>query len=326
VMPIQATLVMEDAQLDLGRGLAPLNLEPMTRFRHVGGSVSRVDDLLAPEASRRVVLSKDAKLLAATRDLRHVVAADGDDLILIGDHVRRLRSGRADSATFLPGGRLLVTAASVQTATWHGRTYEQRGIHRVLLLDLAGEMLDEREVPEVVDAGAFASAHPADGSMIVEFGMGQDGSEIYRIDVGGDQIALDHVLQNVVACGFSPDGERLLVLPHPSFPSNPSALRWPGLARCGEVTSSSTITSEGAAYDHYGCYLASDRVLLKTVEHGLVLGNRDLDQLVPIELPGIPPIGETFDIGLILGINRRRFAAALWDDGYNRTTVWTLPD
>jgi hypothetical protein len=317
--------VIEQPGLDLGRDLAPLNLEPTTRFRFVDGSLSRIDDDLASADTRRVALPTNAKLLAATSDLRYAVAVEDGAVLLVGEGNHRLRLSRADSAAFLPNGRLLVMAPNVEMTTWQGRTYQQKGSHRIVLLDLAGEILDEREVPEVVDAGAFTSLHPTDGSVIVEFGMGQDGSEVYRIRIDDDRISLRHLLQNVVVCGFSPDGERLLVVPHPSFDTNPSALRWPELDLCGEGTTSSAGLPEDAAFDHYGCYLSSDRVLLKTFEHGLVLGTRDLDSLVPIELPGTPPIGEQFDIGLILGINRSRFAASLWQHGQDRATVWSLP-
>lgn len=323
---VRAQLVTEPRGLDLGHDLAPLNLEPTTRFRLVRGSVSRVDDDLATGDGRRVDLPANAKLLAATSDLRYAVAVADGAVLLVGEGVRPLGLGSADSAVFLPSGRLLVTAPNVETKIWQGRTYQQKGTHRVVLLDLAGTILDEREVTDVADAGAFTSAHPTDGSVIVEFGMGQDGSEVYRIQVDDDRISVRHLLQNVVACGFSPDGARLLIVPHPSFDTNPSALRWPELDPCGEGTTSSAGLRDDAAFDHYGCYLSSDRVLLKTVEHGLLLGTRDLDSLVPIELPGTPPIGEQFDIGLILGINRGRFAASLWQEGQNRATVWRLPD
>ena len=326
VTSVRADLVIEQPRLDLGRDLAPLNLAPTTRFRFVDGSLSRVGDDLASEDSRRVALPRNSKLLAATSDLRHAVAVEDGAVLLIGEAVHPLRLSSADSAAFLPNGRLLVMAPNVEMKTWQGQTYQHNGTHRIVLLDLAGEILDEREVPDVIDAGAFISEHPTDGSVIVEFGMGQDGSEVYRIRVDDDRISLGHLLQNVVVCGFSPDGERLLVVPHPSFDTNPSALRWPELDACGEGTTSRAGLPEDAAFDHYGCYLSSDRVLLKTVEHGLLLGNRDLDNLVPIELPGTPPIGEQFDIGLILGINRGRFAAAFWQPGQTRTTVWSLPN
>lgn len=320
---VAARLVAQHDGLDLGRDLASLSLGPSPRFRLDAGEVLAVGPTLATTARRTIPLSPRAKLLAATGDLRQVAAIDGDHLVMVTDGSVKLHVPAADSAAFLRTGRLLVTAPNLEHATWRDQTIVQRTTHRVLLIDPGlGAVLDET-VLDVADAGVFAVAHPADGSVLLDAGEGQDGSQVFMVrDIGG-QISVQHVLEDVVIGGFSPDGDRLLILPHPSYEGPATVVSWPGLDPIGTASPQAAGIS-GDMFDLYGCFLDTDRVLLKTMEDRLVLASGDLAALTQVSL-STPSPGKDYRIGLILGLGPNLFAAELWAEGHKTTTVWELP-
>lgn len=326
-----AELVAERPDLDAGPEVAPVSLTPCARSRRTAGGVEALDAVLNPAGFRPVALTEDAVLLNATPDLAHVVAWDTGHLVYAGPD--GLRSGipapdwrqhltLADSATFLGRGRLLVTLPDSETREHAGRSYEQNVTHRVLLMDLAaGRTVDEITL-DVFDAGAFATAHPADGSVLLDLGEGQDGSSLYRVRVTGDRLTVDRIMENTVAAGFSPDGTRLLLLPHPSFDELPQVVSWPGL----EVLSIADLGASGLGedeIDHYGCFLHDDRILLTTREQGLWLANGDLGAISPINLPESVTAGSR-DFSLTIGLSADTFSTRIWRGDSDVTTVWRL--
>lgn len=81
------------------------------RFRLHDGSIERIDDRLEPTASRRVKVSTDARLLAATEDLSVVIAAENERVVVeVGCRRWEVPIGQADSAEILRDGDLLLTA------------------------------------------------------------------------------------------------------------------------------------------------------------------------------------------------------------------------
>lgn len=234
---VAARSIAERDELDLGRDLAPLCLGPAPRFRLCAGEVLAVGPTLATTASRPVALSPQAKLLAATSDLRQIIAVDDGKLVITTDTTLLLAVPAADSATFLRSGLLLVTAPNIEHQTWRNRTIVQRTTHRVLLIDpRSGAILDEIILDGVADAGVFAIANPADGSVLLNAGEGQDGSEVFTVRDTSSQIRIEHLLENVVTSGFSPDGDRLLVLPHPSFEGPAIVASWPSMDPIGTAS------------------------------------------------------------------------------------------
>jgi hypothetical protein len=321
---VAARLIARARWLDLGRDLAPLCLGPTPRFRLYAGEVLAVDPTLTTTASRPVALSPQAKLLAATSDLRQIIAVDDGQLVIITDTTLLLAVPAADSATFLRSGLLLVTAPNIEHQTWRNRTIAQRTTHRVLLIDpRSGAILDETILDGVVDAGVFAIANPADGSVLLDAGEGQDGSEVFTVRDASSQIRIEQLLENVVISGFSPDGDRLLVLPHPSFEGPAIVASWPSMDPIGTASPQAAGINDDA-FDLYGCFLDTGRVLLKTVEDRLLLASGDLAALTQVSLTAPTP-GKNYSIGLILGLGPNLFAAELWTDGQKTTTVWELP-
>src|SRR5262245_36085118 len=87
--------------------------------------------------SQLIDLPPTAELLAATPDLATIVVADTHSVIIAA-------AGRqipvevvaADSATLLPGDRLLVTAPRLERLEYQGREYDSRAEHLVFLVDL----------------------------------------------------------------------------------------------------------------------------------------------------------------------------------------------
>jgi len=321
---VAARLLAERDGLDLGRDLAPLCLQPAPRFRLHAGEVLALDPALATTASRPVALSPQARLLAATNDLRQIIAVDDGQLAIITDTTLLLPVPEADTATFLRSGQLLVTAPNIEHQTRHNRTIAQRTTHRVLLIDpRPGTVLDETILDGVFDAGVFAITNPADGSVLLDAGEGQDGSKVFAARDASSQIRIEHLLDNVVTGGFSPDGDRLLLLPHPSFEGPAIVTSWPSMDPIG-TASLQTAGINDDAFDLYGCFLDTGRVLLKTIEDRLLLASGDLAALTPISLAAPTP-GTNYNIELILGLGPNLFAAELWTDGQKTTTVWELP-
>ena len=307
-MTINARLVVEVPAPDPARDLAPLSLGPRPRFWLEGGQVHAVDDGLQIVGSRPVSLPPGARLLDASADLRQLVAATLEDTRLVLDDTEHTLPFTADSAALRPGGPAVMTAPS-----------HDGGSHRILLVAPDGNIADEASVP-VSQAGAFVSEHPGDGSLLVELGEGQDGSLLVAVRVRAGTLDVQEIGSNSVAAGFSPDGERLLLLPHPSFPAAPRSLSWPDLRLEGSVEQ-----VPGVDYDMYGCYLSSEHVLLKTYEQGLFLADRDLTALEPVALSGLSLDALEGEIESVWGLGERRFAANIWDDGRRRVTVWELP-
>jgi hypothetical protein len=321
---VAARLIAERDGLDLGRDLAPLCLHPAPRFRLHAGEVLAVGPTLAATASRPAALSPQAKLLAATSGLRQIIAVDDGQLAIIADTTLRLPVPAADSATFLQSGQLLVTAPNIDHQTRHGRTFAQRTTHRVLLINpRSGAILDETILDGVFDAGVFAIANPADGSVLLDAAEGQDGSKVFAVRDARSQIRIEHLLENVVTSGFSPDGDRLLLLPHPSFDGPAIVASWPSMDPVGTASPQAAGINDDA-FDLYGCFLDTGRVLLKTVEDRLLLARGDLAPLTHISLTALTPT-KNYSIGLTLGLGPNLFAAELWTDGQKTTTVWELP-
>ncbi len=125
-----------------------------------------------------------------------------------------------------------------------------------------------------------------------------------------------------MACGFSPDGTRLLLLPHPSFPGLPQVLSWPGLDVLAVAdVEAAQIDPDGI--DVYGCFLDHDRVLFSTQEQGLWLACADLTAITPIKLPE-QVTGARPEFSLTLGLSTETFFTRIWRDGRDLSTVWRL--
>jgi len=224
---LDARLLAEHPDLDLERDLAPLAGWPVQRFRLLRGMISALGPALEATVTRAADLPADARLLAAAPTLDLIVAADGDVLVVQAGTAWRLPVPEADSATMLPSGQLIVTAPVIGQSAAFGRA---RGAHRVLLLDPeAREILDEATL-DVTDGYATAALHPSDGSVLLDVGLGQDGGCLYAVRVAGRELVVDLILRDVIAGGFSPSGDRLLLTPPPNAGDDlVRILKWPSL-------------------------------------------------------------------------------------------------
>jgi hypothetical protein len=318
---VRTELVERFPGLDLGRDVAPAALQPLPRFRLADGRVSALGQSLLPVAHRTVSLPADARLLAAAPDLSAIIGADGEQLVMLTDKEHRYGLPGADSATFLPSGRLIVTAAVMEHTTWRGQLRSYRGAHRVLLIDpAAGEPLDEGML-DVSDAGVMAIPHPSDGTAVLDAGEGQDGSQVFAVTAAHDKLAIRPLAENVVVGGFDPGGSRLLLTPHPSYPSEVSVVTWP------ELHSVRTVTAGDAGvgnddFDLYGFFLDEKNVLLKTVEGRMALFNRDLQFTATVNLAGELPDASVIET--VMGTGPGLFAAEVWQGDSRSAFVWRL--
>jgi hypothetical protein len=316
---VEATLLAEYPDFDLGNALAPpAAVWPTERFQLRHGTVMALDQTLAGVASRAISQPAGARLLAASPDLRLVVSAVSGDLVVLGEAEWRLPVPGADSAVILGSGQLLVTARVIPPGSMFASA------NRVLLLDpVAREILDE--VPLVLnEAYIGAIAHPQDGSVLLDAGMGQDGSRVFAARAEGRRLTVSPVLENVVPGGFDPAGGRLLLVPHVTEGSGEaSVVAWPSLEQVAAVTPGG-IGLDGDELDYYGCFLDEDQVLLKTLGSGLLLCSGDLVPRGLVSLPGYGP-DEGFEMGPVIGIAPGTFAAELEGGEAAVATVWRLP-
>jgi hypothetical protein len=316
----EAALLAEYLDLELGRDLAPeTSTWPTDRFRLRHGTVNALDRILATTLSRTTTLPPDARLLTASADLRLVVAAASGSLIVLGETPWRLAVPGADSAAILGSGQLMVTAR----VTAPGHMYPSA--NRVLLLDPAArEVVDEVQLA-LNNASISVIAHPRDGAVLLDAGMGQDGSQLFAARVASQRLSVSLVLENMVACGFDPVGDRLLLVPHVSCGPEASVVAWPSLTQVAAITPGRNGLADDPFY-FYGCFLDQDEVLL-TTEHsdGLrpVICSGDLDPQALVTLPGYGP-DSGLELVSVLGTAPGTFAAGLEGHDTTLATVWRL--
>lgn len=303
-MGIPAKLVSRFSSPDLGRDLTPTSLAPCLRYWLAGNEVHVLDESLAISFSRSIPVFKGARLRAANPDLSRLIIATSQGTHWIAGDVECEFPVLADSASILPGGEAILTAPTGD------------GSHRVLLVDRDGTVKDEQTVP-VAQAGAIAEQHPSDGSVVIDFGEGQDGSLLVVAGAQGSRLDVTEIGANTSCAGFSPDGERLLLMPHPSFPAAPRTMSWPSMHEAGVV--------EGLEvdFDLYGSYLSPTRVILKSYDEGLFIADRDLAETTAVTLNG-PDFDENHEIESVFGISSTRFGATIWIGGRSQGTLWEL--
>lgn len=311
----------EHPDIDVGRNLAPVSLQAEPRFLFADGAISQLGGALQTVRTRAVGLPSDARLLAATEDLVGFVATNGQQLLL-GEsseiHGKDIRE--ADSASFVGSHRILVTAPRMASSTWQGRPRESSGPHGAYLINRVDRSVIAEAALDVDAVGVTAVRHPHDGSVLLDAGMGQDGSRIFRARSDGDQLIADLILEDVVAAGFDPSGSRLLLTPH--LGTNAALLEWPSLRRIAELSPEDAGLDEDDMIDLYGCFVGDDRILLKTVKSGIVLCDRSLAPLGRLALDD-PLIGGK-EIESIWGLSEETFAVRTWRVRTGTTSVWTI--
>ena len=172
----------------------------------------------------------------------------------------------ADSATLLPGGRLLVTAPTLERLEYKGREYDAKGEHLVSLVDSSSGQVLDQAVLDAVDASVTTVPHPHDGSVVLDAAM-VGRRFIYVARVLDDRLKVELVAENVVAASFAPAGDRLLLMPHPSFDNKISVLEWPSQRPLAQLHAVD-LEVEDFAFDLYGCFLSDRWVLVQTYGHG----------------------------------------------------------
>lgn len=300
---LTAEFVAELPGIRLARGLAPAALGPEPRFWFQDHTVTALDGLLAPGASRPVDVPPGADFLAATPDLALLIFATKHDVLLVGaTGLARAPIAEADSAVVLASGRVLVTAP-------------QGDKHAAHLLDPAtGKVVDVVGL-DTYDAGVTAVPHPGDGWVALDAGEGQDGSTVFRVREENGRLVAEELMSDAVLAGFDPSGSRVLITPHPSFGGPAEVLSWPGLDPIAAL--------DDLDLDIYGAFAGADRVLLSTFEEGPLLCTGDLEPLGLLDLSAYPVAD--FEDTQLLGLGPDTFALDLYHDGAGHTTVWRIP-
>ncbi len=269
-----------------------------------GGAARLFNDLLE-EKSARVLEPSDGWRLLAARGLEKLVIRAGSDLLVVDHDVVTVPDLAADAAAYL-ADRLLVTAPAGDG-------------HRVLLIEPAtGAVLAEALV-DADDAVAFITPHPTDPVAVIDFGMGQDGCLAIRAEVDGDSLRLVEVLagQDPVIAGFSPSGDRLLVVPHPNDPDAVRVLAWPSLDELGRLTEQQIGTELGLGLP--ACWVDEDRIASYAVEDSLVISDGRLGDPERVPLP--VEFGDHGELESLLPLAPGRVAAGVWTPEGHATLV-----
>ncbi|MFF2272211.1 hypothetical protein ACFVTX_08045 [Agromyces sp. NPDC058136] len=268
------------------------------------GAVRLLDDRLAEVAHRKLSLAGDARVLAASGLDLVVIAAAGGVTIVEDDEVDLLELP-ADAAAIV-NGLLVITAP-------------ENEVHRVLLLDRAtGAVLDE-QTAQVDDARAALYPHPNDGTAVLEMALGQDGTLVYRVDVEESRLRLTAILEgdDPVIAGFSPSGDRLLVVDDPSALETVRALTWPGLDALSRVEADEVDAEYG--FGLAGCWIDDDRVAFYATEDSLIVATGDLGSPERVELP--IAFGDDGEIESLTPLGRGGVAVGAWTPAGRLTLV-----
>ncbi|WP_250035563.1 hypothetical protein [Paractinoplanes maris] len=321
---ISAELVHRLTDLRPGHDLAPVGLGVMARYALTGGTVVALDEQLRAVRRRDVDVPGGGKLLAATPDLSSVVLGARDHLVVHGDRTVEIGIEAADAAVFVGGDRLVVTAPVVERRDHDGRPYESKGEHLVHLVEArTGTVVDRAEL-DVIDAGVFAVPHPHDGSILLDAGLGQDGSATFVTRVLGDRLAVKPMREDVSVSGFDPSGGRLLLTPHPGFGDVATVVDWPALRPLAQLSGAGLAFDDGGL-DLYGCFLSDDRIVLQAGEYedyGVLVCSADLTPVAWLDLGHAP--GES-EVSSVWGVGPDLIAVEVWADGEATAAVWRVP-
>ena len=319
---VRPRFVAERPGLDPERDLAPLSLQASARFHLTDGHVWGLDEALVPTTSRGILMPAGAKLLNATHDLRLVVADAGELLILDGPAQHEIPIAHADSATFMGDDHLLVTAPDVYQVVSGSRTIDARGEHHAYLVHLPTASIVERVRLDLDDAGVLAVPHPTDGSVLLDGGMGQDGSRVFAARVTDGHLEVEHVFENRCVGSFSPTGSHLLLTPHPSFDHNPEVVHWPTTRLLASIDPDRAGLDDDA-FGLYGTVVGDDRIVLMTFESGLLLCTGDLEPVGHLDLGEFDDTQDD-EIASICALGGGHLGVVVMSDRTARTTVWDL--
>ncbi|MBW6435795.1 hypothetical protein KZ829_18800 [Actinoplanes hulinensis] len=289
-------------QLDISRDLAPALLGAGPRFRLLDGAVEALDERLRPVRRRSADVGDRVRLLAAEPGLNVVVVAGQRAVTLLaGDDRYEVAIAAADSATLLPGGQVLITARDSENWAY--------------LVGADGRILDRAGL-DVAGAGVHVCAHPYDGSVLLNAGLGQDGCVVCLARVVDGALVVERLAEDVIAADFAPAGDRLLMTPHPSFDDEAAVWSWPDRAPLARLD------ALGDGIELYGFYLDDERVVLCDYRRGPLLCDRDLRPVAWIDLPPVPA-GAAVE-GPLFGLAPGVFTGDVHHDDGQCTGVWRL--
>lgn len=263
-----------------------------------------LDDRLEETATRDLGRSDTRRLLAADGLARLAVATE-TGLLLVGAESVHVDGDGFDSAAFL--GDLLVA------------TRPEGAEHEVLLVDpVTGAVLD-RVAIDAEDAAAFITRHPHEPIVVIELAMGQDGCLALRVHVENRALVVSEILpgQDPVVAGFSPAGDRLLVVPHPSDMEAVRVLSWPDLEEVGALSAEDLPTEMG--FGLAACWIDDDRIACYATEDALVVTDGALRGPERVTMP--VDFVEEGDLESLVRLRPGRVAAGIWMPGGRSTLV-----
>jgi hypothetical protein len=148
------------------------------------------------------------------------------------------------------------------------------------------------------------------------------GSQVLAVRVEHDRLAVETILHNRVTAGFSPSGDRLLLTPHPSFDETVAVLAWPDQRQIATLAPADLDVDD--SFDWYGFFIRDHHIVLKTIEHGLLLCDEGLRPQAWIKVAA-PALGDAPEIDEVAALGQNLFAVEHWANGESITAVWRLP-
>lgn len=307
---VTAELLKVHRNLDLDADLVPVVAGPVRRYRLRHGTVEELDGRLRLRRVLPMGVPLDMALLAVDPAGDRVAVTDDGAVHVIPAEGERttVEVPAVDTATFLPDGDLLLTAPRPDHS------------HEVILVDTAKGRVLALSLLDVDDAVVTATAHPHDGSVLLEAALGDAGSVLYLARADAGALTVERIAENVYAGGFPPAGDRLLLLPHPKADDGVSVLSWPGRRPVASFTPDDDRVE-------LGCFLDDDRIMLKTHRPGLLVCTAALEPATRVDLDLASVVGDDgAEVSIVLGLSADTVAVDVWDGGELVPTVWWLDD
>jgi hypothetical protein len=317
---ITAELLKVHQHLDLEVDLVPAVAGPVRRYRLRYGTVDELDGSLRHHRALPMVVPPTMGLLAVAPTMEVAAVTDDNVVHLLSQDERdghdvavAVAVAGADTATFLPDGRILLTAPRPDRA------------HEVILADTATGHVLHRSVLGVTSAVVTATPHPHDGSVVLDAGMGDDGSVLYVARVEDGALLVERIAGDMYAGGFPPAGDRLLLLPHPNA-DDVSVLSWPDRRPIASLAPDGAHLDDDDGFD-LGCFLDDGQILLKTFGSGILLCSAGLEPTAWVGLDLAPVIGAGEpELSTVLGLSADTIAVDVWDGEHLVPTVWWIDD
>ena len=205
--------------------------------------------------------------------------------------------------------------------------------YRMLIIDAgSGELHHELVLDSDHPAGFTIYGHPTGEGFVVDAGRGQDGTDLWSVQVSDGQVAVtpSDTWQRVFA-DFSADGTEILTAPHSG--EDLEVFSWPDWTPQAVLSGEAVFAMEGNypadRFDFFAVYLTSRSILAKSTEYGemVVVDRQSGSPTHRLSLPGLEADEDgATPIQSFTLIGRSHLLTWSWEEGVSSMDIWLLPE